>query len=102
MKVSNSNSNLVNQAYGNNPAQKNIADNPQKSDKNADAKPSSSVDLSSKTRDMQKVLQTIESEPVARTEKINRIQNEINENRYKIDTEKIAEKMAGTFLDEII
>jgi negative regulator of flagellin synthesis FlgM len=102
MKISNSTTNLVNQAYTNNAAQQNQAAANLKADKNKELNPSSSVDLSNRTKDLQKISQAIEIEPVAMSEKIAQLKKEVSEDRYNIDADKIAGKMVGSFLDKII
>ena len=100
MKISNSTTNLVSQAYGNNTAHQNAANT--KSEKGKEANPSSNVALSNRTRDIQKISQALENEPVAMSEKVSRLKKEVEENRYNVDADKVAGKMVGSLLDEII
>lgn len=48
------------------------------------------------------ISQALENEPVAMSEKVSRIKQEINENRYNLDADKVADKMVGSLLDKII
>ncbi len=102
MKISNSTTNLVNQAYSNNTSQQSQAAANAKTEKGKELNPSSSVDLSSRTKDIQKISQAIENQPVAMSEKVAALKKEVDENHYNIDADKIAEKMVGSLLDEII
>ncbi len=102
MKISNSNTNLVNQAYSNNATHQNQAAANAKSEKGKEANPSANVDLSNMTKDIQKVTKAMENEPVAMSEKVAALKKEVNENRYNVDADKIAAKMVGSLLDEII
>ena len=100
MKISNSTTNIVNQAYGNNTAHQAAAN--AKSEKSKETNPSANVDLSNRTKDIQKISQAIGNEPVAMSEKVSRLKQEVNENRYNVDADKVASKMVGSLLDEII
>ena len=105
MKISNSTTNLVNQAYTNNVAHQNAANANAKSEKGKEIVPntnSANVDLSDRTKDLQKLSRALENEPVAMSEKVSRIKKEISENRYNIDADRIADKMVGSLLDKII
>ncbi len=105
MKISNSTTNLVNQAYANNVAHQNAANANAKLEKGKEINPSANsanVDFSDRTKDLQKISQALENEPVAMSEKVNKIKQEINENRYNLDADKVADKMVGSLLDKII
>ena len=101
MKISNSTTNIVNQAYNNSTHQNQAAAN-SKAEKLKEINPSSNVDLSSKTKDLQKISQALENEPVAMSEKVSRIKKEIDENNYNFDADKVAGKMVGSLIDKII
>lgn len=102
MKISNSTSNIVNQAYGNNAAQQNAANANTKTEKGKEVNPSANVDLSNRTKDIQKISQALENEPVAMSEKVSKLKKEVEENRYNVDANKVADKIVGSLLDEII
>jgi len=102
MKISNSTSNLINQAYVNNAAQQNIANANTKPEKNKEVNPSSNVDLSNRTKDIQKISKALDNEPVAMSENVSRLKKEVNEGQYNVDANKVAEKMIGSLLDKII
>ena len=102
MKISNSTTNLVNQAYSNNATNQNQAAANTKSAKAKEANPSANVDFSSRTKDLQKISKALENEPVALSEKVSRLKKEINDNQYNFDADKVANKMVGALLDKII
>ena len=102
MKISNSTTNIVNQAYSNNAALQNQAAANAKSEKAKEANPSANVDFSNRTKDLQKISRALENEPVALSEKVSRLKKEINDNQYNFDADKVANKMVGALLDEII
>ena len=99
MKISIPNSSIVKQTYGN---QKTAA--PRSSDKEKAAGGTQNVDnvnLSSETKDLQKVQQAMENEPAGRAERIAALKEQIEAGKYTVDADKVAEKMTGFFLDKI-
>ena len=102
MKISNQNINLINQTYG-----KNQASIPSSNDrKSAEKSPEStrnidSVSLSSATKDLQRIEQAMGNEPLERAERVATLKNAVEEGRYKIDPNAVAERMAGFFIDKI-
>ncbi len=102
MKISNSTSNIINQAYGNNAAHQNTTNANAKSEKGKEANSSANVDLSNRTKDIQKISQALDVEPVAISEKVSQLKKEVDENRYNVDANKVAGKILGSLLDEII
>ncbi|MCP3900693.1 MAG: flagellar biosynthesis anti-sigma factor FlgM, partial [Desulfobacteraceae bacterium] len=63
---------------------------------------STNVDLSNRTKDIQKISQALDVEPVALSEKVSQLKKEVDENRYNVDANKVADKILGSLLDEII
>jgi len=60
------------------------------------------VSLSDASRDMQTAKQAIASSPDIRLEKINEIKQAVADGRYEIDAGKVAEKMIGSIISEMI
>ena len=58
------------------------------------------IALSAKAKGIQKALETVQSTPDIRTEKINRIKTEIAEGRFQIRSEAVAEKILSELLSE--
>jgi negative regulator of flagellin synthesis FlgM len=100
MKISNSN--LANQAYNSNIVHQNQTAINAKTEKIKEPNLSSNVDLSNRTKDVQKIAQAIEDAPVSMSEKLASLKKQVNTNQYNIDADKIADKMVGSILDEII
>ena len=99
MKISIQNPSIVKQTYGN---QKTAA--PLSSDKKKGTGGTRNVDnvnLSSGTKDLQKIQQTMEKEPVGRADRIAALKEQIELGKYTVDADKVAEKMTGFFLDKI-
>ena len=102
MKISNQNSNLVNQTYGKNQAPVSSS----KDIKNAEKIPEStrnidSVSLSSATKDLQRIEQSMGAESPERAERVATLKATVESGNYKVDPEAVAERMAGFFIDKI-
>jgi len=61
---------------------------------------SEQIALSAKAKGIQKALETVQSTPDIRIEKINRIKTEIAEGRFRISSEAVAEKILSELLSE--
>ncbi len=99
MKVSIQNPSIVKQTYGNQKTAGTLS-----SDKKRKAGGTPNVDnvkLSSGTKDLQKIQQTMEKEPAGRAEQIAALKEQIELGKYTVDADKVAEKMTGFFLDKI-
>ncbi|ACN16636.1 FlgM [Desulforapulum autotrophicum HRM2] len=98
MKITSQNSNMVNQSYG-----KNQAVAPPSADKNQTevSRNVDSVSLSSTTRDLQKIQQAMTVEPQERSERVATLKAAVESGQYTVDTEKVAERMTGFFIDKI-
>ena len=51
------------------------------------------VDLSAEAKEMKKIHDTLSAAPDVRAEKVEAIQEQLRENRYRIDPEALADKM---------
>ena len=60
--------------------------------------PQEKVNLSTTAKDVQRIKNTIDQLPEVREEKVREIQAQIDRGTYKVDGEKIAEKMVGESL----
>ncbi|MEE4363649.1 MAG: flagellar biosynthesis anti-sigma factor FlgM [Desulfotignum sp.] len=58
------------------------------------------IDLSGKTRDLQKISQAMEIAPADRQQKISHIKQQVSANQYTVDALQVAEKMVGAILNE--
>ena len=98
MKISNSTPNYINQTYT---SQTNAAANQnQKSQQQtADEVQKDSINLSGKTKDLQKISKALETEPTGRNEYVADIKQRVENNQYNVNAEKVAEKMVGVLFD---
>ncbi|MFO7754050.1 MAG: flagellar biosynthesis anti-sigma factor FlgM [Desulfobacteraceae bacterium] len=102
MKVSNTTPNLVNKTYGNT-QNRSVAENSGKVEKpGEEAGVSDNVSLSDRTKDIRKAEAAMDSPPAERAERVADIKKRVEEGTYKVNAEKVAEKMAGNFLHQII
>ena len=101
MKISSQNTNMVNQSYGRNQVPAPASDNKKEipATRNVD-----NVSLSSATKDLQKVYQTMDTTPSHesqdRSERISALKKKIETGQYKVDAEKVAESIMGFFIDK--
>ncbi|MFH2090851.1 MAG: flagellar biosynthesis anti-sigma factor FlgM [Pseudomonadota bacterium] len=99
MKISNTTPNYINQTYTN---QANAAANQNlKAPKPAEDKPTDSINLSSRTRDLQKISKAMETEPVDRQKLVADIKLQVQNDQYNINAVKVAEKIVGSLMDDL-
>ncbi len=95
MKINQSNSKLINQAYTNqaltNPAQQ------QETEAKSVGKSVDSVNLSATT----KILTAMKVEPEERAQKVSAIKESVESGQYTVNAEQVAEKIIGHFLNKI-
>ncbi len=100
MKISNTTSNYIQQAY-NQPASQR-----QKPQQVPAESPSSavadSINLSARTRDLQKISQSMDMPSENRDAYVADIKQKVETNQYNINVEAVAQKMAGALMDEIV
>lgn len=101
MKVSNTTTNLVNQTYGNQQS-KPAPDTSGRAEKPKEESASDNVSLSGRTQDIRKVDAAMDSTPADRAEKVDAIKKSVEQGTYTVNADKVAEKMAGSFLQEIV
>ena len=66
------------------------------------ASPEEKVNLSATARDIQQLKSAINQLPDIRTEKVQELQKQIEQGTYKVDSGKVAEKMVGESLLDIL
>ncbi len=59
------------------------------------------VNLSQASKELRLAREVIESEPDVREEKIAEIRDKIESGTYEIDNQAVADKMVGSFIDEL-
>jgi len=96
MKISNTN--YIRQPYANSPAAK-----AEKGQAPASGIAGDSINLSSTTRDMQKIAAASESDTENRAKLVQDLKQKVQTNQYTINAEQIAEKMfTGSFTHEVV
>ncbi len=104
MKISNSTPNYINQTYAN--QTKPASAQNQKSFKSAEeaaaGQPSDSINLSTRTKDLQKISSALETPSVERQKYVSDIKEKVESSQYNVNVEAVAQKMAQNFIDEII
>jgi negative regulator of flagellin synthesis FlgM len=104
MKITNKPGNYDNQAYV-----KEVTDNKrlesreaQSPEKKTETTRGDTVSLSAASRDLQIAKTAASASPEVRTEQVEAIKTAILEGRYQIDPEKIAEKMVGVHVSDLV
>jgi len=100
MKISNSTQNYINQTYvnqTNSPAKSQAL----KTEKPADEVAGDSINLSPKTKDLQKISAAMDTEPTDRSKLVADLKYQVQTNQYNVNAEQVAEKMVGALMDEI-
>ncbi len=101
MKISGSNTNYIQQAYGN--ANSAVPGNgPQdKAGTTSETRTTDSISLSEKTQDLRRVQQNMDNAPVERQKKIADLKERVQANQYTVDARQLAENMIGSIMDEM-
>lgn len=60
------------------------------------------VNLSQASKEIQIAQKVIEETPDIRVKKVGAIKTQVNNNTYKIEYDKVAEKILGTMIDELV
>jgi flagellar biosynthesis anti-sigma factor FlgM len=99
MKISNSTPNYINQTYTQsaNDAAKNL-----NAPKPAEDSLTDSIKLSSRTRDLQRISQTMDVDAADRQKYVADIKTQVENKQYNINAEQVAEKILGTYMDDMI
>lgn len=105
MKISNTTTNYINQTYAN---QTNAAAQNEKTFKAAEeaaaAKATDSINLSARTRELQKIAGALETPDAEREKYVADIKQKVDSGTYDLNVDAVAEKMAKSLgrIDEII
>ncbi len=99
MIISNSTPNYINQAYGN--KTNNAASQGLKSQKNSEDILTDSINLSLRTKDLQKISKAMDINPLDREKYVADIKQQVETKQYDINADNIAEKMVGSLMNEI-
>jgi negative regulator of flagellin synthesis FlgM len=69
---------------------------------NVSAVPEEKVSLSSRARDVQQIKKAVDELPDVRQERVEALKKQIEQGNYKVDGEKVAQKMVGESLLDIL
>lgn len=98
MKISNSTPNYINQTYTN--QANSVAGQKLKSQQPpAEEGLKDSINLSDRTKDLQRISKAIETEPAGRNQVVAELKQQVENNQYNVNAEKVAEKMVGLLFD---
>lgn len=98
MKISNNTPNYISQTYTN--QQNSAASQNQKNPPASEELPSDSINLSNRTRDLQKVSKALENPPPERRQYVADIKQKVENNQYNVNAEAVAEKIVGMLMDD--
>ena len=104
MKISNASQNYINQSYTNaaNTAKSGTAGKSGGQKKPAEETVArDSINLSSTTRDLQRISAASETEPAGRAQMVQDLKDQVQTNQYTVNAEQVAEKMIGSIMDEL-
>ncbi|MBU1194276.1 MAG: flagellar biosynthesis anti-sigma factor FlgM [Proteobacteria bacterium] len=103
MKISGTTSNYINQTYTSRANSANQDARPAKNqDEAVNSSMADSINLSNRTKDLQKISQSMDTQPTDRQKYVSDIKLKVETNQYNINVEAVAEKMTGTLMDEIV
>jgi len=100
MKIFNSTQNYINQTYAN--QTNSAAKTPSKLEKPVDEPAADSLNLSPKTRDLQKISAAMETEPIDRTKLVADLKQQVQAGQYTVNAEQVAEKMVGSLMHGLV
>jgi len=100
MKI-NSTQQYINQSYAANNANT-TAKTTAEQGKQAEDPPSDSINLSTTTRDLQKISIASAEEPKDRAQTVEDLKQQVQSNLYTVNAEQVAEKMIGSIMNEVV
>lgn len=101
MKI-NSTQQYINQSYAaNNTTTAAAAKTSADQGKQSEETPSDSINLSSTTKDIQKISVASTEEPKDRTQMVEDLKEQVQSNQYTVNAEQVAEKMIGSIMNEV-
>ncbi|OQY00672.1 MAG: flagellar biosynthesis anti-sigma factor FlgM [Desulfobacteraceae bacterium 4572_130] len=100
MEITNPKTNLINQTYSSKTSDKIKKENSNIKEETGQ-RDSDKVNLSNRTKDIQKIFTAMDNnvENKERATRIANIKEDVQANKYKVDAEKIAEKMVKFLMD---
>jgi negative regulator of flagellin synthesis FlgM len=102
MKISTTPPSYINQTYANqagNAAGQNLKSQKSAEESVIEAK-SDSINLSERTRDLQKISMAMDTDPMDRKKYVADIKQKVENNQYNLNAETVAERMVGSLMDK--
>lgn len=100
MKI-NSTQLYINQSYAANNANTNTTNTSVDQGKQSEETLSDRINLSSTTRDLQKISAASAEEPKDRARMVEDLKQQVQSNQYTVNAEQVAEKMIGSVMNEV-
>jgi negative regulator of flagellin synthesis FlgM len=102
MKI-NSTQQYINQSYAANNANTNTTANTSADQGKQTQEPiADSINLSSTTRDLQRIEAVSAEEPKERAQMVEDLKQQVQSNQYTVNADQVAEKMIGAIMDEMV
>jgi negative regulator of flagellin synthesis FlgM len=102
MKI-NSTQQYINQSYAANNANANTTANTSADQGKQTQEPiADSINLSSTTRDLQRIEAASAEEPKERAQMVEDLKQQVQSNQYTVNADQVAEKMIGAIMDEMV
>lgn len=101
MKITNPPPNYINQTYTNQANTGGVAGQNQKPSAPTEETQTDSINLSDRTKELQKIAKAMETEDVDRQKYVADIKQKVQTGQYNVNAELVAEKIAGSFMNEV-
>jgi len=98
MKISSSTPNYLPYTNQANPAANTTTNSPN-IEKAVEGSKTDSLNLSQKTRELQKISSSMDSEPADRKKMVSDLKQQVQANQYNVNAEQVAERMIGDIID---
>lgn len=101
MKISNTNSNYINQTYTSQVGKQGTQPAPRPVEETSGTAATDSINLSSTTRDMQRIAAASETTSPEREKLVQDLKAQVQNNQYSVNPDQVAEKMIGHILNQV-
>nr|WP_321402899.1 flagellar biosynthesis anti-sigma factor FlgM [uncultured Desulfobacter sp.] len=103
MKITNNTQQYINQSYAANNANANTTATNTSADQGTQTQErlADSINLSSTTKDLQRIATESAKEPEARVQMVADLKEQVQTGQYTVNAEKVAEKIVGSILNEV-
>lgn len=100
MKISGPTPNYIQQTYSQQNNQQ-AANDPSKTGATNEDNRGDSINLSERTRDLQKISQNLEVQPPEREQQLAKLKDQVQAGQYNVNAEQVAEKMIGSIMNQL-